>query len=466
MTKPIWFFRLIGFLLLFTSCEHESPIDQRAATGSANFRVYVAIGNSITAGFQSSALYSSAQEYSFPNLLARQMRTTGGALEFTQPAIKEPGVGGRQRITSLSPLSVATDASLDARSASIFVNADLPEFCYHNVGIPGAYVFNPYTLTNDILDTLNSFEKSFSGLYGDNPFHHVVRRNPANSVTGNSGSVFQQVKKKNPTFMTVWLGNNDVFVFAASGGVAPYTAVSTFQTHFNAMIDSLLTLNASISIATIPDVTQTAFMTTIPWFVPDPNDLSKPLFDAYLPLSGETSTGTRKNLGPNDRVLLTAAVWLANGYGLPSFIPGSRNQPLPHTVILDSAEVALCRSLIEQYNTIIRQRENDRVAIVDAHATFDTIAKHGIVVAGVRFTTAYLSGGIFSLDGIHPTSQGAAIIANKFIEAINNKWRARIPYVDVLSLPGIPIPLQKKNGSLTLHNLVSIAKRNPSQWWF
>lgn len=454
-------------LLALGACEYQSPIEQQGSSGSVNFSVYVAVGNSITAGYQSSALFASAQEYSYPNLLAQQIRLVANTRDFTQPLLKEPGVGGRQRITSLSPLTLVNDGSLDATSPTIFVNPTLPEFGYSNLGIPGAYVFNPYTLKNDILDTLNSFVKSFGGSYGNNPFHHIVRRNPANGVAGNTGSVFEQIKRKNPTFITLWLGNNDVFIFAASGGIAAYTPASMFQTQFNAMLDSLLSLGAKIAVATIPDITQAAYMTTIPWFVPDPNDISKPLFGAYLPLQGEISNGSTRNLGPNDRVLLTAASWLADGYGLPSFIPGARNQPLPNGVVLDSAEVALARSLVEQYNQVIKQRKSDRVAIVDAHATFDLIARQGITVSGVQFTTRYISGGIFSLDGIHPTNQGAGIIANKFIETINATWGARIPYVDILSLPGIPIPLGKRRGPLGLNELRSYQeKTRSSHLWF
>jgi hypothetical protein len=42
----------------------------------------------------------------------------------------------------------------------------------------------------------------------------------------------------------------------------------------------------------------------------------------------------------------------------------------------------------------------------------------------------------FSLDGIHPTSQGYGIIANEFIKAVNTKYNASIPLVDVSTIPG------------------------------
>ena len=457
---------LFVFSFLFLSCEHETPIEQGKGLGSANFQVYVAIGNSITAGYQSSALYASSQQYSYPNLIARQVRAAGGVLEFSQPLIKDPGVGGRLRISKVSPLTIVTDPSLNAVSTSIYDNPALPQFAYHNLAIPGAYVNNPFNNRNDVLDTLNSYSKSFGGSYDDNPFHHVVRRNPAIGQPGNTGSVWQQLKRLNPTFMSVWLGNNDVFVHAASGGILPYTSAAAFQAQFNAMIDSLLTTNAQIVIATIPDVTQAALMTTLRWFIPDPADISKPVFGAYISLYGEMADGTPKYLGPHDLVLLTAADWLADGYGIPSFFPGSRNLPLPRSVILDSAEVALVRSLISQYNTMIRQRESARVAIADVYSTFSRIASGGVFISGVQFTTAYMVGGIFSLDGIHPTSQASGLIANKFIEAINAKWGASIPHIDVLGLPGIPIPLGKGENRFGLMDVPFRKVDAAKQWYF
>ncbi len=57
-------------------------------------------------------------------------------------------------------------------------------------------------------------------------------------------------------------------------------------------------------------------------------------------------------------------------------------------------------------------------------------------VNGVIFNANYVSGNFFSLDGIHPTSQGYGIIANEFITAINSKYGSSIPAVDVSTIPG------------------------------
>ena len=54
----------------------------------------------------------------------------------------------------------------------------------------------------------------------------------------------------------------------------------------------------------------------------------------------------------------------------------------------------------------------------------------GYVTLGQRLSTEFL-GGVFSLDGIHPTYTGHALIANEFIRALNTQFAAGIPPVSV-----------------------------------
>jgi len=74
-------------------------------TGSANFTKYVAIGDSLTAGFMSGSLYRSAQVNSYPALIHRQ--ATGTDTGFDQPLISEPGIPAALELKSLVPLVVA-----------------------------------------------------------------------------------------------------------------------------------------------------------------------------------------------------------------------------------------------------------------------------------------------------------------------------------------------------------------------
>src|SRR5699024_12792240 len=57
-------------------------------SGSANLSSFVAVGNSLTAGYANNALYKSGQENSFPNILASRFALAGGG-EFKQPMMAD-----------------------------------------------------------------------------------------------------------------------------------------------------------------------------------------------------------------------------------------------------------------------------------------------------------------------------------------------------------------------------------------
>jgi len=66
------------------------------------------------------------------------------------------------------------------------------------------------------------------------------------------------------------------------------------------------------------------------------------------------------------------------------------------------------------------------IAVVDVFALFDRLRGGGID----GLTSRYL-GGVFSLDGVHPTRTGQALIANAFIDAIDTRFGETIAEVDV-----------------------------------
>jgi hypothetical protein len=72
--------------------------------------------------------------------------------------------------------------------------------------------------------------------------------------------------------------------------------------------------------------------------------------------------------------------------------------------------------------------------VVDIGAYYNEIKTHGIVFGGIRLTASFLTGGIFSYDGVHPQRIGSAIIANKFIETINDLWGTTLHPVDMRPL--------------------------------
>ena len=65
--------------------------------------------------------------------------------------------------------------------------------------------------------------------------------------------------------------------------------------------------------------------------------------------------------------------------------------------------------------------------LVDLNAIFAGVATGGYTIGGLTFTTAFLSGGLFSGDGVHPTAIGYAIIADYIIQALNEATGSVIP---------------------------------------
>ncbi|CUU03842.1 GDSL-like Lipase/Acylhydrolase [Candidatus Kryptobacter tengchongensis] len=437
----IWavFFVFIS-AFIFYACEEFSEVGTPPTFGTqVKFDRVVAIGNSITAGYQDGALFEGAQQYSYPNLIVQQINKAFGAnISFVQPLISEPGIGTRLRLTSLTPLSLQQQLVTGAPKNSTHPAP------FNNLAVPGAILY-------DVFDTTDYATKA---IQRSNPFFQIVLRSKAFGPT-----MFHQAKALNPTFVFFWMGNNDVLGYAASGGTRgtdPTGKLPTpdviFQLLFRQAIDSLLKINTTlrIAVANIPDVTVIPYFTTIPWFIVDPNT-GQPVRDAQgnlIPLIG-IKGGQPAQLRPGDLVLLPASSLIATGYGLPNVPPFNQlpnaGKPLPDDVVLDANEVTVARNAVQKFNLIIdtvlaNPTRAGRVVKVDIYSRLNEVKATGLEIAGVKFTTDFITGGLFSLDGVHPSSRGHGIIANEFIKAINTKFGSNIPYVDVMSLPGIQLP--------------------------
>jgi lysophospholipase L1-like esterase len=64
----------------------------------------------------------------------------------------------------------------------------------------------------------------------------------------------------------------------------------------------------------------------------------------------------------------------------------------------------------------------------------------GITFSGIDYTTKFVTGSAFSLDGVHLTPRGYALVANKIIKTINEKYKSTIPAVDVNKYSGVLFP--------------------------
>ena len=421
-------------IFLLAGCEDRTDLIEPGPPelGEADFTRYVSIGNSLTAGYQSGALYESAQIYSFGKLIADQ---AGAA--FVQPTIEDPGIGGLIEAVSLDPLVFSTRGLL----GGLPNNAEY-DSVFNNLGIPGA-------ILSDILNASNATTSSQSF----NVFFDIVLRG--------KGTVIEQATSFNPTLITLWIGNNDILGYATSGGLDNYTQQDSFAIQFDKLCEELSKEQAPVFVANIPDVT------TIPYFTTISPLLSERLFELENLDSnsynlfferGDNSIGaaTKEEL-LNNSILVTlrgagAIEFLGNQDGsfyessnisIPSNIDISfpfgisEKNPLPNSFVLDEVEQTFTENIVSSFNSSITGISNKyEFSLVDLNFFFNNVAESGIRIEGVEFTTEFISGGLFSLDGIHPSSQGYAIIANEFIKVINDQLSAQIPLVKVTTIPG------------------------------
>ncbi len=418
---------IAALAILVVSCGDfkKSSVVNAPSNGSVDFSVYVALGNSLTAGYQAGALYESAQKYSYPADIARQAVVPDA--NFKQPLMANPGTGQLLSIKSL------VGPVISEGSVTMVPPADAATLArpYNNLGIPGAVLY-------DMIDTTNFTVKSTAR---QNPFFSLILRNAA---FGNSPVA--QALALHPTFVTVWIGANDVLGYATSGGTmgtlgpgSGPTDPATFAALYEGMMNALLAgaPNAKFAVANIPDVTAIPFFTTVPDSFPSP--ITGKNVGAFFVERhhADGSLHAETINAKTDYILLTAIDSLNAGVGVPA-AAGGTGRPLPDQFILDSLEIAKTEAAIDAYNQTIAAYASahaSRVALVDANALLNNFDKDGYVGQGVDLTSSYITGGFFGLDGVHPTSQGYAYVANAFIKAINSSFGANIPLMSISSVP-------------------------------
>ncbi|MCK9426736.1 MAG: SGNH/GDSL hydrolase family protein [Ignavibacteriaceae bacterium] len=455
---------LFGFSLItfiFVGCEDRSDLTA-PTSGTASYDRFVTIGNSITAGYQSGALYESAQNYAYGNLIAKQVGSS-----FAMPIYSDPGTGGRMELTAFNfATSTPTITNNPAVGAPTNLGYAAP---YNNLGVPGAILY-------DVLNATNS-QDCGSKVFGGpaNPMFDLILRNSALNI----GSQFKQAKALNPTLLTVWIGNNDVLGFATSGGASPSspTASATFDALYRFLADSLKSLNTKVVVANLPDVTAIPFFNTVgpklalgaPWTANkaagsnglyyvkhgvatvDPTVYADSIslltgkvdltlvagsWTGYL---GQPTGAWYRYIAASKGLPLAAVLASIAGLDTTKAFGFHPQNPFPDALTLDADEITTAKTATLNFNTSIDSLARNRgFGFVNVNSFFNAIrAKDytgGTYYGGIKFTTGYISGGLFSLDGVHPSNHAHAIIANEFIKVINTKWGGNIPQVDVASI--------------------------------
>jgi lysophospholipase L1-like esterase len=457
---------------LLNGCTDSAPTGPVIGLGNSTVTKYVSVGNSLTAGYQSNGLYESAQIYSYPNLIAQQLRKAGANIgTFNQPIIPDPGntttilsagPSARYEILSLVGPVIAPKPG-QAGVVFPYASTGLTQ-PYDNLGIPGAVIY-------DFLDTMDLVTKATAR---QNPFFIVVQRSNIAPALGKS--VFRQILTfkalgQTPDLVTFWLGANDVLGFATGGGVIPATGNAptpplTFQYLYNIALDTLRkTLpNAKIVVGNIPNVTSIPFFTTVnPLLAPSIPTLYYLCYQKHG--EGGISTGSTKLTETNAPLItLKGEAYAAllgqhpmgkwyrdNNYSsLPAGIDTMQpfgfhpQNPWPDALILDSLEIAMATDAVNSFNSIIASVAAAKgAAVVDFNGFFNNVKANGLIAYGEEYTVDYILGNIFSLDGVHPSNRGYGIVANEYIKVINSSFGMNIPLVDLNTLPKLAAPLSK-----------------------
>ncbi|WP_445719517.1 SGNH/GDSL hydrolase family protein [Flavobacterium sp.] len=275
----------------FASCEpeFENTVDANYTSGDADFTSYVAVGNSLTAGYMDGTVYRVGQTYSFPNLLAQQFALVGGG-EFTQPSYAEDvnNLGGIQGLTGTRLIVNASVGGVQPIAGTPTITLTPQAMAYNNMGVPGA----------------KSFHLTFPGYGALNPYFARHATSPTATVLGDAMS-------KNPTFFTNWIGANDVLAYATNGGAQPdgvtpaadhnlivntdpttygvndITNSNVFASVYNTIITTLTSNGAKGVVCTIPSVTSIPYFTTVKWNpLPAESTISAaPLYSFLSPLT-------------------------------------------------------------------------------------------------------------------------------------------------------------------------------------
>ena len=136
----------------------------------------------------------------------------------------------------------------------------------------------------------------------------------------------------------------------------------------------------------------------------------------------------------DDLILLTAKGYLEDNLG------NSASNPLPHQVILDKDEISLVKNHTSSLNAeIMSSASSHGYTVVDMNGFMRGLVA-GMNFDGVDYSTKYIEGGAYSIDGLHPNTRGYALIANEFVKVINSAYGSELRPVSPSNYKGIVFP--------------------------
>lgn len=392
-------------LALGTACSDDVDILRPDAEPlDPMFASYVALGNSITAGFQSGGINDSTQREAYPVLLARAMRT-----DFRIPTLA--GNGCPPPIADILT-GARVGGSPDASQCALRDAGAVGDY-WHNVAVPGARALDPFsesTPSSNLLTTL---------------------------ILGGKTQVARALDA-NPTFVSIWIGNNDVLQAASTGvlepveGVSPgMTPVTTFAERFEQTVDQLLAGAPGLEGVALGVVQ----VQLAPLFFPAPALLDPAFKNGFDQYAGVETTIHPSCTPASTSLISFAIVQQIRGGGHPPVIACERGvveNPLVGDVfVLDAAEQQVLQDAVNAYNAAIRTKaEEVGWAYADPNVPLLALRSTGEIPAVPDLANpGALFGAYISLDGAHPAGPAHVAVANLLIGVINEHYGTNLQAV-------------------------------------
>jgi hypothetical protein len=464
--------------LTFIACNNDDDntvVEEPVSPGSANFTKYVALGDSFAAGYSDGALFKKGQEGSYVNILSQQFAEAGGGefkIPFTSDNVGGLLLGGNQIATArlyFNGSGPVTVSGTPTTEVSTVLSGP-----FNNLGVPGA----------------KSYHLVAPG-YGNVAGVATGAANPyfARFATASGTTVLADALVQAPTFFSLWIGGNDVLGYATSGGsgvnqtgnLDPSTYTSNditdpnvFASVYSGIVTNLTANGAKGVVANLPYVSTLPYFTTVPYNpVPLTAGVAAQLNAGYAAYNGgllyaaanglissEEATKRTINFVAGSNAVVIADSYLTNlsGYGIPSYrhatsedlmvlpsmsfigtaIGGDPTKvngvsvPLADKWVLSKDEIAEVKIATDAYNVTIKAVADAKgLAFVDTKSIMAQLSTTGVVSNSFTLKSTYVTGGAFSLDGVHPSPRGYALIANAFTAAINEKYTSTLKKVDL-----------------------------------
>lgn len=390
--------------LALGSCD-DASLTPPADEGGELFRRYVALGNSITAGFQSDGINDSTQSRSYAVFLAEELDT-----RFEIPALRPPGCP--------PPLvNVLTRERVGPPDAQCALRETPPPPFLNNVAVPGA----------EVLDALTNVGPGTGA-------------NPLTTLLLGGRTQVQAAARVEPTFASVWLGNNDVLAAGLRGDPALITPVEAFTSRYGAVLDSLEAVAAERGLegvlVGVADVTLApALSPGAAYFAAEQQGALPPTFDvadSCAPArAGGVGESTFVPLGYGIAVMLALA---SEGQSVTLDCTDDRDieeivgdaavpDDIEGTSLLVTAETQQVAGAVQAYNQGIRAEAEERGwAYFDPNPVLVARTEAGDIPLFPNLTgpeaISRPFGPLFSKDGVHPSTEAHRLVADSLASVI------------------------------------------------